>query len=74
MQGMVLGQRGAGDNLCFVYQSGAEWADWRMAGVRSSSLGGRRCSDGREVSSGRRTSLIWQQQSRYSYTDQRKGG
>lgn len=37
-------------------------ADWRRVGGRSSSLGGRRCSDGRGVSSGQRTGLIWQQQ------------
>lgn len=41
-------------------------ADWRRVGGRSSSLGGRRCSDGRDVSSGQRTGLIWQQQRGYS--------
>ncbi len=72
LQGMV--QRGAGDNLCCVCQSGAERADWRRAGGRSSSLGGKRCSDGQEISSGQRTILIWQQQKRCSYRKQRTGG
>lgn len=71
---MVLGQRGSGGNLCWLRQSGAEQADWWKAGGKSSSLGGRRCSDGREVSSGQRTSLIWQQKSGYSYRKQQKGG
>lgn len=70
LQGMVLGQHGAGDNLYWLGQSGVELADWKRAGGRSSSLGGRRCSDGRDVSSDQRISQIWQQQNRYSYRKQ----
>lgn len=55
---MVLGQHGAGDNQCCVYQGVVEEADWRRAGGRSSSLDGRRCSDGQGVSSDQKTSLI----------------
>lgn len=73
MQGTVLDQRGAGDNLGCVCQSGAAGADWRKVKGRSSSLGERRCSDAQEISSGQRKGLIWQQQSKCSYRKKEKG-
>lgn len=73
-QGMILGQRGAGGNLCCVCRRGAEGADWWRVAGRNSSLGEKRCSGAQDVSSGLKTSLIWQQQRRYSYRKQGQGG
>lgn len=59
-----------GNNLHCVCLSHAEWSHWRREGGRSSSQGGRRCSDGLCVFSGPRTSLMFQPQRRHCWRKQ----